>query len=369
MRIDRVLLRTVRLPLREPFRTSGGVTRDRTILLVELEGEGVKGVGECVAQETPRYAPETVETAGWMLERYLAPAVLGRPFDRADELGPLLDRAAVGHPMAKAAVEMAGWDAEARGRGESLAGLLGGTREAVEAGVAVGIQRDTGALLDRIAAYLEAGYHRIKLKVTPAGDHALLSAVRDRYPDIALTVDANGSYSGRDLDALLALDAYGLEYIEQPFPADALLEHAALAERLATPVCLDESVTSVGRCRTALALGACDVVNIKPGRVGGHGPARAIHDLCAEAGVPVWCGGMLESGVGRAHNVALASLPNMTLPGDVSASDRYWERDVVIPPFELDGDGRVAVPTGPGIGVELDEAYLRAIEVARVELR
>ncbi|NIP83610.1 MAG: o-succinylbenzoate synthase, partial [Gemmatimonadetes bacterium] len=306
-------------------RTSGGETHDRTVLLCHLEGEGVEGLGECVAGEAPHYSAETVETAVWVLERYLAPAVLGRDFGRAEELGPVLARAARGHPMAKAAIEMAAWDAEARSRGESLASLLGGAGASVPAGVSLGIRADTAELLDRIDGHVAEGYRRIKLKIEPGRDVAVLDAVRSRYPDVPLTVDANTAYTTDDMDLLVGMDRYGLEYVEQPFGADELVAHAALGERMTTPVCLDESIGSPGRCRDALALGACGVVNIKPGRVGGHGPARAIHDLCQEAGIPVWCGGMLESGVGRAHNVALASLPNMTLPGDVSASRRYWE--------------------------------------------
>lgn len=369
MRIDRVLLRTLRLRLRQPFRTSGGVTHDRTVLLVHLEGEGVEGVAECVAGETPHYSPETVETALWVLERHLVPAVLGRPFERAAELGGLLDRAAKGHRMAKAAIEMAAWDAEGKARGASLASLLGGVRDAVPAGVSLGIEEDTDALLDGIGRHLAEGYRRIKLKIEPGSDFHVLDAVRERYPAIPLTVDANTAYTVDDLERLTRLDRYRLQYVEQPFGQDGLVEHAALQARIETPVCLDESITSAGRCREALALEACRVVNIKPGRVGGLGPSRVIHDMCQEAGVPVWCGGMLESGVGRAHNVALASLPNMRLPGDVSASDRYWERDIVVPPFALEPDGTVAVPAGPGIGVELDEDFIRRIETHRSEIR
>ncbi len=369
MRINRVLIRTIRLRLREPFRTSGGRVDHRTFLLVQLEGEGVDGTAECVAPETPHYSPETVETARRALERHLGPAVLGASFQSASELSPLLDRAAKGHPMAKAAIEMAAWDAEARARGVSLAALLGGVRDAVPAGVVVGMQDDLEHLLARIDAHLAEGYLRIKLKIEPGGEMDVLDAVRSRHPSVPLAVDANGRYSLADANRLAALDRFGLEYIEQPLPEDELAAHAALRGRLATPVCLDESIDGPGRCRDALALGACDIVNIKPGRVGGHGAARTIHDLCTEADVPVWCGGMLESGVGRAHNVALASLPGFRLPGDISASRRYWERDIVVPAFELGADGTVAVPTGPGIGVELDEAFIRSIEVDRLELR
>jgi O-succinylbenzoate synthase len=368
LRIERIVVRRLALRLRWPFASAGGTTVERPILLVHVDGPGVSGVGECVAFETPHYSPETIRTAAWMLERHLAPAVLGRAFGSAAEVSGLLDRTARGHPMAKAALEMAVWDAEARARDRPLASLLGGTRTSVEAGVVVGLAEDPDALLDRIEARLAEGYRRIKLKIEPGRDRRPLGAVRARYPDLDLTADANGAYGPDDSPALGDLDAFGLGYLEQPFAPDALAAHAALRGRVTTPICLDESIDTPGRCRDALALGACDVVNIKPGRVGGHGPAREIHDLCADAGLPVWCGGMLESGVGRAHNVALASLPNMSLPGDLSASDRYWERDIVVPAFTVDGEGRVEVPRRPGIGVELDEDYIRSIEASRVEL-
>jgi O-succinylbenzoate synthase len=263
--------------------------------------------------------------------------------------------------MAKAALEMATTDAFARRDGDSLARALGGTAVTVPAGVSIGIQPDAAALLDRVAAFLDAGYRRIKVKIAPGRDTDVVAAVRERYPDVALTVDANAAYGPGDLDRLRSLDRFALDYIEQPFPEDALLLHAELQASIETPICLDETITSPERCRDALAVEACRVVNIKPGRLGGHGPSKDVHDLCAEAGVPVWCGGMLESGIGRAHNVALASLPNMRLPGDTSASDRYWARDVVDPPFTLNADGTVDVPTGPGIGVAIDEEFLASI--------
>lgn len=394
MRIERVVLRTLRLRLKEPFRSASGRTRERTVLLLCLEGDGLEGLGECVALDTPHYSPETVDSARHVLERYLVPAVIGRRFERALELGSLMDGLVKGHRMAKAAIEMAVWDAEARGRGMSLATLLndgtrsrgedaadpGGVSTAVSsevpaevpAGVVLGVEDDDATLLERVDAFVAQGYRRVKLKVSPGRDLTFLEAVRARYPRLPLTVDANGSYdpgSSGNQERLTALDDFGLLYIEQPFGDDELVAHAALQARLSTPVCLDESVSSPAQCRTALALRACGVVNIKPGRVGGHGAAREIHDLCLDAGVGVWCGGMLESGVGRAHNVALATLPNMRFPGDVSASDRYWERDIVVPPFELRSDGMMPVPQGAGIGVELDEDYVRHVEVDRVELR
>ena len=368
MRLDRVRLQTIRLPLREPFRISSGVTRSRRILLVRIELEGVEGIAECVAGEAPFYSPETVETARHILARHLGPAVLGERFDHARHLGRRLEQAVRGHHMAKAALEMAAWDAFARAAGQSLARALGGTASRVPAGVSIGIQDEVDTLLDRVARFLELGYRRIKLKIAPGRDLDVVDAVRTRFPDATLTVDANAAYGRDDLALLGTLDAYALDYIEQPFAADALLLHAELQRQVATAVCLDETLTSAERCADALRLVACRVVNIKPGRLAGHGPSVAVHDLCADAGVPVWCGGMLESGIGRAHNVALASLPNMRLPGDTSASDRYWERDIVTPAFELAADGTIEVPTGPGIGVEIDEDFLGAIEEDSLEV-
>ncbi len=369
MRAEKIVLRTIQLRLREPFRISSGVTHDRTIMLAYVDFGGVEGVAECVAGETPHYSPETVETARWVIERHLAPALLGRELGHPSEVTAVLEEVARGHRMAKATLEMAAWEAWARAEGTSLAAVLGGVAAAVPAGVSLGIHEDSSALIDSIAGYVEQGYRRIKLKVKPGRDLSVLEAVRAAFPDVSLTVDANAAYTAADLDRLEALDRFGLSYVEQPFDEDALLLHAELQARLSTDVCLDESITSPERCREALELDAARVVNIKPGRLGGHGPSLQVHDLCERAGVPVWCGGMLESGVGRAHNVALASLPNMRLPGDTSASARYWERDVVVPPFVLAPDGTVAVPTGPGLGVELDEDFLRAIEIDRVELR
>lgn len=368
MRIDRVILRTIGLRLREPFRISSGVTEERRILLVFLEGDGVEGVGECVAGEAPNYSAETLATASWVIREHLAPAVLGVEWEQATEVAAVLGRVVKGHRMARAALEMAAWDAEARSRHVSLATLLGGEKPAVPTGVSIGIQEDDAALLDRIARHVDEGYRRIKLKIKPGRDFGVLEAVRARFPDVPLTVDANAAYGAADLDRLAELDRFGLVLVEQPFPEDEMLLHAELQKRMETPVCLDESITSPARCREAIALRAGRIVNIKPGRVAGHTAAVEIHDLCQDAGLPVWCGGMLESGIGRAHNVALASLPNMKLPGDTSASRRYWERDIVTPAFELEPDGTVRVPTGPGIGVEVDEELLGSIELDRVEL-
>ncbi len=362
MRIDGIELRLVRLRLREPFRISSGVTRDRRILLLRIRTDDGAGLAECVAGETPHYSCETLHTARWALTEHLAPAVLGGSFDGPAAVAAALDAAAKGHPMAKAAIEMAAWDAAARARGVPLAALLGGDKTAVPAGVSIGLQPSDEALLETVDAFVAQGYRRVKLKIQPGRDVDMVRTVRRHFPELPLTVDANAAYGAESLDHLAGLDGLGLLLIEQPFPADDLSLHAALQQRIDTPVCLDESITSPARCRDALALQACRMVNIKPGRVGGLTASRDIHDLCADAGVPVWIGGMLESGVGRAHNVALASLPNVKLPGDTSASRRYWDRDIVTPEFTLNDDGTVTVPTAPGIGVDLDEAFLAEIE-------
>lgn len=365
MQIESVVLQTIRLRLREPFTISSGTTFQRRILLARIQSGGLTGWGECVAAETPHYSYETVETAGWVLSEHLIPAVLGRSYESARALAADLDKAARGHPMAKAALEMAAWDLEARLQGVSLASLLGGVRGAVPAGVSVGIQQDRRALLDRVDDFLREGYRRVKLKIAPGHDLDVVGAVRREFPDAELTVDANGAYTYEDAHRLVALDELDLAMVEQPFEADALHDHHKLQLRMDTPLCLDESVTSPSSCVLALELGAGRVVNIKPGRVGGLSAGTRIHDFCQERGVPVWCGGMLESGIGRAHNVSLASLPNFSLPGDTSASARYWERDVVVPEFRLEPDGTVMVPDGVGIGVEVDEDFLDSITEER----
>ncbi|MBI4409055.1 MAG: o-succinylbenzoate synthase [Gemmatimonadetes bacterium] len=365
MRIDRIELQIIRLPLREPFRISSGTAHRRRILLLKLDAQGLRGYGECVAENEPYYSAETVTTARYVLECFLIPAVIGREFADAGALARALETRVRGHAMAKAAVEMAAWDLEAKLRDLPLARLLGGTRAAVPVGVSLGIQPALADLLERVQRYRAQGYRRIKLKIAPGWDVEVLRCVRERFPELPLTADANAAYDASEHARLKQLDEFGLLMLEQPFAADDLLAHARLQAELSTAVCLDESITSRARCAEALHLKSCRVVNIKPGRLGGHAAARAVHDLCQEAGVPVWCGGMLESGIGRAHNVALASLANFRYPGDISASDRYWERDVVDPPFALRADGTLAVPTGPGIGVRVDEDFLAAIQEER----
>jgi len=358
MRLAQVELRRVHLPLVSPFRTSFGTEHDRDILLVRvITEEGVSGWGECVATTEPLYSAEHVSGAQEVIRNFLVPRLWGGELT-ALRVGPAL-AAIKGHRMAKAAVEMAVLDAQLRGTGEPLAEYLGAERTTVEAGVSVGIADSIPALLDAVAGYLDEGYRRIKLKIEPGWVVEPVRAVRERFGDIPLQVDANAAFGLGDAGLLRALDAFDLLLIEQPLAEDDLREHAALARLLRTPICLDESIVSAKAAADAIALGACRIVNIKPGRVGGLLEARRIHDLCAANGVPVWCGGMLETGIGRAANLALAGLPNFTLPGDVSASGRYWRRDIT-DPFVLE-DGHVRVPAGPGLGVRVDEAWLGEI--------
>jgi o-succinylbenzoate synthase len=350
MRLTGVELRRVALPLVTPFRTSFGVERDRDVLLVRAVTTDAEGWGECVAAAEPRYSSEYADGAADVLRRFLVPAAAALGQLDPGALGPGL-AFVKGHRMAKAALELAVLDAWLRARGEPLAAHLGATRDRVPAGVSVGIMGTVAELLDAVAGYLDQGYLRIKLKIEPGWDLGPVAAVRERFgDDLALQVDANAAYTLADADHLAGLDRFGLLLVEQPLAEDDLVGHAELARRLATPVCLDESITSAKAAVDAVALGACQIVNVKAGRVGGYLEARRLHDRCRERGVPLWCGGMLETGIGRAANVALAALPGFSLPGDTSASDRYYRQDLTAP-FVL-SDGHLAVPTGPGIGVQ-----------------
>jgi o-succinylbenzoate synthase len=364
MRLEAVELLRVDLPVVDPIKTSFGGEDVREVLLVRADLGDAEGWGECVAFQRPFYSSEYQRAAAEVLERHLVPLVQGasEPLDPAQV--PALLSPVKGHRMAKAALELALIDGCLRAEGRSLADWLGGERPAVECGVSVGVKDTIDELLRVVDGYVAAGYRRIKLKIGPGWDLEPVAAVRSTFgDDLALQVDANCAYDPAHSEPLLALDRYGMLLIEQPFAPDRIVAHAELARRIETPVCLDESVTSVAACETALALGACRIVNIKPGRVGGLQESRAIHDLCAEHGVPVWCGGMLESGIGRAANLALASLPNFGLPGDISESLRYFGEDVT-DPFTMD-DGRMAVPTGPGTGVTPHEDALERLCVER----
>jgi O-succinylbenzoate synthase len=340
----------VALPLVAPFRTSFGVEQDRAVLLVRAVTADAEGWGECVAAAEPRYSSEYADGAADVLRRFLLPAAAAVEDLRPGALAQAM-AFVKGHRMAKAALELAVLDAWLRARGQPLAGYLGATRERVPAGVSVGIMDSVPELLDAVAGYLAQGYLRIKLKIEPGWDLEPVRAVRERFGvELPLQVDANAAYTLADADHLAGLDRFGLLLVEQPLAEDDLVGHAELAGRLTTPICLDESITSAKAAVDAVALGACRIVNVKAGRVGGYLEAGRLHDACRDRGVPLWCGGMLETGIGRAANVALAALPGFTLPGDTSASDRYYRQDLTAP-FVLD-DGHLAVPTGPGLGVE-----------------
>ncbi|HEY8224087.1 MAG TPA: o-succinylbenzoate synthase [Pyrinomonadaceae bacterium] len=357
--IDKVEMRTVRLPLNEPFETSFGSINSRLIFLVSVEGAGLTGRGEVVAAEKPLYSYETVGTAQHVIRDYLAPAMLSEP---VIDLNDLAARFATfrGHNMAKAGLELAYLDLLARTRRQSLSELIGGERARIGVGVSLGIQPSLDRLLERVDQYLDLGYQRIKLKIKPGWDIDILREVRRDHPDILLSVDANCAYTIADKDHLKALEEFGLLMIEQPLDHDDLIDHATLQTELTTPICLDESITGARRAEQALNIGSCRIINVKIGRVGGYSQALAIHDLCYSRGIPVWCGGMLESGIGRAHNIALASLPGFSLPGDISASSRYFAQDVIAPEVTVAKDGTVEVPRGPGLGFEVDLDYINA---------
>ena len=352
MRIDRLDLRLVRLPLVRFFETSFGRVHDRAFVLVTLHGDGEVGYGECVADANPYYSAETTETSWHIIEQFIAPRVVGGSFAHPREVYPALG-AIRGHNMAKAAVEMAAWDLYARQQGVPLAKILGGTRTEIASGVSIGIQDSLDELVDRIAIELAAGYRRVKIKIKPGWDISAVDLVRARFGSIPLMVDANAAYQLSDAGHLAALDRFDLMMIEQPLDYDDVVDHAALQARLKTPICLDESIHTVKTAAQAIAQGACRIINIKPGRVGGHAQSIRLHDLCAAHGVPVWHGGMLESGIGRAHNIHLSSLANFSLPGDVAASKRYYLPDLIDPPIEVRPDGTIPVPSGPGIGVSI----------------
>jgi O-succinylbenzoate synthase len=370
--LQRLTLREIRMPLREPFRISSGTVAERRICLLELQAaEGVASWSECVAGEHPNYSPETIDTAWFALREWLAHRVLGRTFAGPDQVHAALALDLRGHLMARAAIEMGFWDLRAQLEGEPLAASVGGTRERIGTGISLGIEASPGALVEKAATAAAAGYRKIKLKIRPGADVDYVTAVRSALgPDAHLMADANSAYTLADAEHLAKLDALDLLMIEQPLAPDDLVRHAELQRRLTTPICLDESITGLDRAEDMLALGSGRIINIKPGRVGGFTAAKAIHDLCRAHGVPVWCGGMLETGIGRAYNVALASLPGFTLPGDLSPSARYWERDLVTPAWTMDADGMVEVPRSvPGIGVDVDLDRVDELTVRSESLR
>lgn len=352
MRLEAIELRYVEMDLVEPFETSGWRETTRPCIIIAIHSEGLTGYGECVAGAGPWYSYETVGTAWHVLKDFCISAVLGQDISSAEELQARL-KPIRGHPMAKAGLEAAFWDVLAQAKNVSLAKLLGGTKDRIESGISIGIQKDIPTLLSVIEQRRAQGYKRIKLKVKPGWDIEVLRAVRQRFSDTALMADANAAYTIADLPHLKQFDKFNLLMLEQPLDYDDLIDHSVLQRELKTPICLDESIKTPEDARKALDIGACKIINIKPGRVGGLLNAKKIHDLCLSRGVPVWCGGMLETGIGRAANVALASLPGFALPNDISASARYWREDIIEPPFVLERDGTIRVPTGPGLGVRV----------------
>jgi o-succinylbenzoate synthase len=368
IRVDRLELRLLRLPLAAFFETSFGRSYDRTFVLVTLGDNGADGLGECVADANPFYSAETTTTAWHIIKQFIAPLVLGRSFAHPRDVYPAL-RPIRGHQMAKAAVEMAAWDLAARQAGVPLHALLGGTRTSIASGVSIGIQDSLDQLAEKIEMERAAGYRRIKIKIKPGWDVGAVEMIRARFGDIPLMVDANAAYTLEDSAHLARLDPFDLMMIEQPLEYDDLRDHAALQRQIRTPICLDESIHTVRSAAEAIAIGACRIINIKPGRVGGHAESVRLHDEAASHGIPVWHGGMLESGIGRAHNIHLSTLPNFTLPGDIAASRRYYVPDLIEPGIDIGADGTIAVPQGPGIGVNVDADRVRAATIETYELR
>jgi O-succinylbenzoate synthase len=378
VRIERLELRLVKLPLVHFFETSFGRISEKQFIVVRVDGDGAAGYGECVADVDPYYSAETNTTAWHVIESFIAPRVIGVTFDHPRDVFPALN-AIRGHNMAKAAVEMAAWDLYAKQQAQPLAHVLGSSlrsesfagqvRDRIASGVSIGIQDSLSELAAKIDRELAAGYRRIKIKIKPGWDIDAVETARSRVGVVPLMVDANAAYTMADADHLARLDAYDLMMIEQPLDYDDIADHAVLQRRLKTPICLDESIKSVHAARHAIAAGACRIVNIKPGRVGGFTESIRLHDLCAENGIPVWHGGMLESGIGRAANIHLSTLPNFTLPGDIAASKRYYDPDLIEPPIEVAPDGTIEVPRAPGIGVHICGDRLARATVSTTELR
>ena len=356
MTIDRIELFLCRLPLVHFFETSFGRSYDRTFVLIRVEGEfeGARheGWGESVAEANPYYSSETTETVWHIIAGFIAPLVIGKRFDHPREVFAALKRVR-GHNMAKAGVEMAIWDLYARATHQPLSKALGGTRDRIASGVSIGIQDSLDQLMGKIEKELAAGYQRIKIKIKPGWDLDAVERVRKTFGQIPLQVDANAAYTLEDAATLARLDPFKLLLVEQPLDYDDVMDHAVLQKQITTPVCLDESIHTVRIARDAIEAKACQIINIKPGRVGGHQASIELHDLCAAHGIPVWHGGMLESGIGRAHNIHLASLPNFSLPGDIAASKRYYQPDLIDPEIDIARDGTIEVPKGPGIGVNI----------------
>jgi O-succinylbenzoate synthase len=368
MLIDSVHLFHLSMPLVSPFETSFGLTTERECILLAVRSEGLTGWGECAMDRDPGYSYETTGTGWHILKDFILPLVLGQDVTEAADFQRRVEGIR-GHHLAKAGVEMALWDLLGQRSGKCLRDLLGGERERVDVGVSVGLQASPEALVEKVGTYLADGYRRIKIKIKPGRDAGDALAVRRAFPSIRLQVDANSAYTLATAEALKPLDELNLLLIEQPLAEDDLWEHHILQEKFRTPICLDESIISPRHARSALEMGACRIINIKPGRVGGLSQAKAIHDLCLAQGVPVWCGGMLETGVGRASNLAAAALPGFSLPGDISASERYYKEDVTEERFILNTDSSIDVPTRPGLGVTINHPALKKYTLAELELQ
>ena len=367
LNIDAIHMREINMPLAHPFETSFGLTTGRRILLIELESEGLTAWGECVAGEHPYFSDETIDTAWLMTENELGPSLLNADVERGGSC-PNIFRQVRGHRMAKAALENAVWDLEAQVERISLAELLGGTRPIIPCGVSIGIQPSPAQLMDKIETEVAAGYQRIKLKCKPGWDTTIFEAVRARWPDITLSCDANSAYRMKDIDHIASWDQFNLLMIEQPLWYDDFYFHSMLQKRLDTAICLDESIRNRRDALAAIDMESCRIINIKVGRVGGFSEAIAVHNAAEERGIPVWCGGMLETGIGRSHNIALSSLPNFSLPGDVSASSRYWAQDIIEPAVTVSSKGEIVVPTAVGRGFEVQRDRIEALTVRRQTL-
>lgn len=368
MKIEAIVMREVNMPLAHPFETSFGVTTARRILLVELQSEGISAWGECVAGEHPYFSDEMVDTAWHITETELAPRLLGAELASGRDCPAVFEQVR-GHRMAKAALENAVWELDAVRQGVPLAKLLGGTREIIPCGVSIGIQPTIEKQIEKVATEVAAGYRRIKLKCKPGWDEEMFAAVRREFPNIVMSCDANSAYRLDDADRIATWDRFNLLMIEQPLWYDDFYFHKELQKRIKTAICLDECIRNRRDAQAALELGSGRIINIKVGRVGGFTEAIAVHDVAQKHGVPVWCGGMLETGIGRAHNIALSSLPNFSLPGDVSASKRYWAQDIIEPEVTVSAEGEIVVPTTPGRGFELVPERIEAITVRKQTVR
>jgi O-succinylbenzoate synthase len=368
LNIDAIHMREINMPLAYPFETSFGLTTGRRILLVELKCEGLTAWGECVAGEHPYFSDEMIDTAWIITETELAPRLLDADLQHGGDV-PDVFKQVRGHRMAKAALENAVWDLEAQSKKVSLADLLGGTRDIIPCGVSIGIQPTLGKLLEKIETELAAGYQRIKLKCKPGWDTNIFEAVRERWPEILLSCDANSAYRMKDFDHIASWDQFKLLMIEQPLWYDDFYFHSMLQKRIETAICLDESIRNRRDALAAIDMNSCQIINIKVGRVGGFSEAIAVHNVAAERGIPVWCGGMLETGIGRVHNIALSSLPNFSLPGDVSASARYWSQDIIEPEVTVSKTGEIPVPAGADSGYAILRDRIENLTVRRQTLR